>query len=245
MTSSDSSHLTNDASNVDSDEIARFEQLAHRWWDPEGDFKPLHDMNPLRADFINERSPVNTKKVIDIGCGGGILTESLAKKGAVITGIDMGKAPLNIAKLHAMESGLEINYRQITAEAIAEEQAEQYDVITCLEMLEHVPSPASVISSCAKLCKPGGNLYFSTINRNPKAWLMAIVGAEYILGLLPKGTHEYQKLIKPSELCQWLRDNHLQLQTIKGMLYEPFSKTFRLDGNDVGVNYLIHATKPN
>ena len=231
--------------NVDRAEIAHFEKLAHRWWDPTGDFKPLHDMNPLRAQFIDQNSPVAGKNIIDIGCGGGILTENLCHRGATMTGIDMGEAPLSVARLHALEADLRIDYQQITAEAIAEQQPEQYDIVTCLEMLEHVPDPSSVIASCAKLCKPGGHIYFSTLNRNPKSWLFSIVGAEYILQLLPKGTHQYEKFIKPSELCQWARDNKLIVKAIKGMLYNPLTKHFSLSDTDTDVNYLVHTQKPH
>lgn len=230
--------------NIDQAEIARFNALASRWWDPDGEFKPLHQMNPVRAEFIEERSSVAGKKFLDVGCGGGILTEDMAQRGAEVTGIDMGEAPLSVARLHAQESGVSVDYRQITAEDLAREQPENYDIVSCLEMLEHVPEPQSVINACAGLARPGANLYFSTINRNPKAFLLAIVGAEYIAGLLPKGTHEYKKFIRPSELSQCLRNAGLEVVEITGMLYNPFNGKFRLSSGDVDVNYLIHARKP-
>jgi len=228
-------------SNVDAAEVAKFEALASRWWDRNSEFKPLHDINPLRANFIDEHSPVAGRKVLDVGCGGGILSEALAQRGAEVSGIDMGEAPLGVARLHAQESGLNIDYRQITAEALAEQEAGQYDIVTCLEMLEHVPDPASVIAACATLVKPGGHVYFSTINRNPKAYVFAIVGAEYLLRLLPKGTHDYRKFIRPSELSRWMRAADLELKTLTGMTYNPLTKTYKLDPHDVSVNYLLHA----
>ncbi len=229
--------------NVDQSEVSKFEALASRWWDPNSEFKPLHDINPLRANFIDERSPVAEKQLVDVGCGGGILSESMAQRGAQVTGIDMGQAPLQVAKLHALESSVSINYQQSTAEELAENENGQYDIVTCLEMLEHVPDPASVIRACEKLCKPGGDIYFSTINRNPKAWLLAVVGAEYILNMLPKGTHEYAKFIRPSELAHWIRDAGLQVKEITGMTYNPLTKTYRLNPKDVDVNYLVHVKK--
>lgn len=230
-------------SNVDQAEIAKFEALASRWWDKSSEFKPLHDINPLRCNYIDERSPVAGKKVLDVGCGGGILSEALAQRGADVSGIDMGAAPLQVAKLHSLESGVTVNYRQITAEELAEQEAGQYDIVTCLEMLEHVPDPASVIRACATLCKPGGHVYFSTINRNPKAYAMAVVGAEYILKMLPKGTHEYSKFIRPSELGSWIRQADLQLQDMTGLTYNPLTKTYKLKPSDVDVNYMVHTTK--
>ena len=230
--------------NVDPQEIAKFEALAKRWWDRNSEFKPLHEINPLRSNFIDERSPVAEKRVLDIGCGGGILCESLAQRGAIVTGIDMGEAPLSVAKLHQLESNLTINYQHSTAEAFAQEHAGEFDIVTCLEMLEHVPDPAQVINAAATLVKPGGHLYFSTINRNPKSYLFAIIGAEYILKLLPKGTHEYHKFIKPSELAGWVRSAQLGWQEITGMTYNPLSKRYKLNPNDVDVNYLVHTTKP-
>ncbi|GAA5445135.1 ubiquinone biosynthesis O-methyltransferase [Microbulbifer sp. NBRC 101763] len=231
-------------SNVDPAEIAKFEQLASRWWDKEGEFKPLHEINPLRANYIDGLASVADKKLLDVGCGGGILTEAMAQRGADVTGIDMGEAPLNVAKLHALESGVNVNYRRVAVEDLAEEIPASFDVVTCLEMLEHVPDPSSVIRACAKLVKPGGHLFFSTINRTPKGWLFAVVGAEYILRLLPKGTHEYGKFIRPSEMGAWLRESDLELKDITGMTYNPVTRTYKLNSRDVDVNYLVHAIKP-
>jgi 2-polyprenyl-6-hydroxyphenyl methylase/3-demethylubiquinone-9 3-methyltransferase len=231
-------------SNVDPSEIAKFEALAHRWWDRNSEFKPLHEINPLRANFIDQRSPVAEQTLLDVGCGGGILCEAMAQRGAIVTGIDMGKAPLSVANLHKLESGVEVTYQQCTAEALAEQQPGHYDIVTCLEMLEHVPDPASVIKACAELVKPGGDVYFSTINRNPKAYVFAVLGAEYVLNLLPKGTHDYSKFIKPSELAQWARHVDLSLRDMTGMTYNPISKQYRLNPDDVTVNYLVHAKKP-
>lgn len=230
--------------NIDQAEIAKFNALASRWWDPDGEFKPLHQMNPVRAEFIEGKSAVAGKTYLDVGCGGGILTEDMARRGAQVTGIDMGEAPLSVARLHALESGVQVDYQRITAEELAEKQPESFDVVSCLEMLEHVPEPQSVISACAGLAKPGSDLYFSTINRNPKAFLLAIVGAEYVAGLLPKGTHEYKKFIRPSELSQCIRNAGLEVVEITGMLYNPFNGKFRLSNDDVDVNYLVHARKP-
>lgn len=229
--------------NVDPSEIAKFEALAQRWWDRNSEFKPLHDINPLRSNFIDERSPVAELKVLDVGCGGGILCEALAQRGAIMTGIDMGEAPLNVAKIHQMESNLSINYQRITAEELAEQKPESFDIVTCLEMLEHVPDPSQVIQACSNLVKPGGHVYFSTINRNPKSYAFAILGAEYILRLLPKGTHEYSKFIKPSELASWARKAELQWEEITGMTYNPITKHYKLNAKDVDVNYLVHTTK--
>ena len=231
-------------SNVDAQEIAKFEALAHKWWDRNSEFKPLHDINPLRANYIDQHSPVADAKIVDVGCGGGILTEALAQRGAKVTGIDMGEAPLSVAKLHSLESGLNIDYQQITAEELAEQQAGSYDIVTCLEMLEHVPDPSSVIKACAKLCKPGGHLYFSTINRNPKSYLFAVIGAEYVLKMLPKGTHDYDKFIKPSELATAIREADLTLDHMTGMTYNPITKQYKLKEGDVDVNYLVHVIKP-
>lgn len=229
---------TNDR-NVDPQEIARFEALAARWWDPEGDFRPLHQINPLRLSWINERASVQGKTVVDVGCGGGILTEALAASGARVTGIDMGTAPLEVARLHMLESGLEAEYLQCTAEELARQRPGHFDVVTCLEMLEHVPSPRSAINACGALVRPGGDVFFSTINRNAKAFMLAIVGAEYILRLLPRGTHEYAKFIRPSELEQWARESGLELIDMTGMQYNPLTGEYRL-GDDVDVNYLMH-----
>ena len=230
--------------NVDAAEVAKFEALASRWWDKNSEFKPLHDINPIRANYIDSRAPVAEKKILDVGCGGGILSESLAQRGAEMCGIDMGEAPLKVARLHALEYGVNINYRRIPVEDLAQEEAEQYDTVTCMEMLEHVPDPASIIRACAALVKPGGQLFFSTINRNPKAYVFAIIGAEYLLKMLPKGTHEYAKFIRPSELSQWLREANLDLQEISGMTYNLLTKKYKIDNSDVSVNYLVHASKP-
>ena len=234
--------LTDD--NVDQDEIAKFEKLASRWWDPNSEFKPLHDINPLRAGWIDQHASVSGKSVLDVGCGGGLLCEALAHRGATVTGIDMGEAPLSVARLHQLESGVEVNYLHSTAEALAAQRTGEFAVVTCLEMLEHVPDPSAVIQACADLCQSGGDLFFSTINRNPKSFLFAIVGAEYILNLLPRGTHEYDKLIKPSELARWIRAAGLEMQEMMGMTYNPLTKRYRLTSSDVSVNYLIRAKKP-
>jgi 2-polyprenyl-6-hydroxyphenyl methylase / 3-demethylubiquinone-9 3-methyltransferase len=230
--------------NVDQTEIAKFEALASRWWDPESEFKPLHGINPLRCQYIDNHSPVAEKTVLDVGCGGGLLCEGLAQRGAKVTGIDMGEAPLTVAKLHCLESGLDIDYRQTTAEDLAEQAPGTFDVVTCLEMLEHVPDPAAVVQACADLVKPGGHLYFSTINRNPKAYAFAIIGAEYLLKLLPKGTHDYAKFIRPSELALWIRNAGLDLAGMTGLTYNPLTKRYRLNPRDVGVNYMVHAARP-
>lgn len=230
--------------NVDPQEIAKFEALASRWWDRSSEFKPLHEINPLRANYIDQHSPVAGKRLVDVGCGGGILAESMAQRGAIVTGIDMGEAPLSVAKLHQLESGVKVNYLQSTAEQLAAEEAGNFDIVCCLEMLEHVPDPASVVAACAELAQPGGALYFSTINRNPKAYVFAIVGAEHILQLLPAGTHEYDKFIKPSELASWIRDAGLVLEDMTGLTYNPLTKHYRLNPKDVSVNYMVRAVKP-
>lgn len=229
--------------NVDPAEIAKFEELANRWWDTQGEFKPLHEINPLRLQYIDQRTGLAGKKVLDVGCGGGILAESMAKKGADVIGIDMGKAPLTVAKLHAMEAEIDLHYRQVTVEELAEEMPASFDTVTCMEMLEHVPDPSSIIRACYKLVKPGGDLFMSTINRNPKAFMFAVVGAEYILQMLPKGTHEYKKFIKPSELGQWARQAELELKDISGLSYNPLTKAYKIS-NDVSVNYMAHFVRP-
>ena len=228
--------------NIDQNEIAKFEALASRWWDPSSEFKPLHDINPLRLNYIDERVPLAGKKVVDVGCGGGLLSEGMALRGAHVVGIDMGEAPLSVARLHSLDSGVKMDYRQTTVEALAAdpEHAGQYDVVTCLEMLEHVPDPGSVIKACAQLLRPGGHLFVSTINRNPKSFLFAIVGAEYVLKMLPKGTHEWKKFIRPSEMSDYLRQAGLDVSELTGMSYNPLTKEYKL-GRDVDVNYLMHA----
>ena len=234
--------MTEQTLNFDPKEIAKFEELASRWWDPDSEFKPLHEINPLRLEYIDRRSSLKGKTVVDIGCGGGILAESMALRGANVLGIDMGKAPLSVASLHKLESGAELDYQQITAEELADKEPGKYDVVTCMEMLEHVPDPASVIAACSKLVKPDGHVFFSTINRNPKSYLFAIVGAEYIMQMLPKGTHDYSKFIKPSELESWARAADLHLRELTGMSYNLLSKKYSL-GHDVDVNYLMHTQK--
>jgi 2-polyprenyl-6-hydroxyphenyl methylase/3-demethylubiquinone-9 3-methyltransferase len=236
--------VTNQKINIDAEEIAKFEALASRWWDTESEFKSLHEINPLRTNFIDLRSPVAGQVLIDIGCGGGILSEAMAQRGALVTGIDMGEAPLSVAKIHQLESGIEVTYQQSTAEALAAKTPGHYDIVCCLEMLEHVPDPAAVIHACAELAKPGASLYFSTINRNPKSYLFAIIGAEYLLKLLPKGTHDYAKFIKPSELAHWIRAAGLELKEMTGMLYNPLTKNYSLDKKDVSVNFMVHTVKP-
>ncbi|EGL56177.1 2-polyprenyl-3-methyl-5-hydroxy-6-metoxy-1,4-benzoquinol methylase [Methylophaga aminisulfidivorans MP] len=228
--------------NVDLNEVAKFDALASSWWDLEGQSKPLHDLNPIRLAYIAERTSLKDANVIDVGCGGGILSEALAKSGAHVTGIDMGEMPLNIAKLHALEEGLTIHYQHITAEEMAAQNKEQYDAVNCLEMLEHVPDPASIISACAGLVKPGGDVFFSTLNRHPKAYLLAVLGAEYIMKMLPKGTHDYKRFIRPAELSAWCRQAGLKVKDVTGMNYNPLTRQFSL-GNDVKVNYLIHCKK--
>ncbi len=239
-------HHSNGASNnnVDPKELEKFSELASRWWDPNSEFRPLHQINPLRLNWINERSALSGKRVVDVGCGGGILTESMANLNADVMGIDLADAALSVARLHALESGAKVEYRSVAAEAFADEQPATFDVVTCLEMLEHVPDPASTVAACAKLVKPGGRLYFSTLNRNPKSWLFAIVGAEYVLKLLPKGTHEFNRFIKPSELESHCRAAALRVSEMTGLTYNPLNKVYKLNKNDVDVNYMIEAIKP-
>ena len=229
--------------NVDPHEIHKFEQLASRWWDRNSEFKPLHDINPLRANWIDKLAPVAEKNLLDVGCGGGILCEAMAQRGATVTGIDMGDAPLAVGNLHKLESCLDINYVKATAEDYAEDYAGAFDTVTCLEMLEHVPDPSSVVTACAKMTKPGGTIFFSTINRNPKSYLLAVIGVEYILRMLPKGTHEYAKFIRPSELGEWIRNAGLEMTHMTGLVYNPITKTYRLNKRDVDVNYMICARK--
>lgn len=231
--------------NADPAEIQKFSDLAHRWWDPSSEFRPLHEINPLRLEWINQRVPLSGKKVIDVGCGGGILAESMAKKGAIVTGIDLSEKALKVADLHGLESGVSVRYKNIPAEEMAEAEGEagQYDVVTCMEMLEHVPDPSSIIRACTKLLKPGGHVFFSTLNRNVKSYLFAILGAEYVLQLLPKGTHDYAKFITPAELSQDVRNAGLELNAMKGLSYNPLTKIYSLN-NDTSVNYMIACTKP-
>ncbi|MFT5186752.1 MAG: 2-polyprenyl-6-hydroxyphenyl methylase/3-demethylubiquinone-9 3-methyltransferase, partial [Porticoccaceae bacterium] len=214
------------------------------WWDRNSEFKPLHDINPLRANWIDQRAEVAEKDLLDVGCGGGILCEAMAQRGARVTGIDMGEAPLAVGNLHKLESGVEVDYIKSTAEDFAETHAEAFDTVTCLEMLEHVPDPSSVVKACAAMTKPGGTVVFSTINRNPKSYLLAIIGVEYVLRMLPKGTHEFSKFIRPSELGQWAREAGLEITEMTGLLYNPLTKTYKLSQSDVDVNYMICARKP-
>lgn len=230
-----------DKNNVDLEEIEKFNLLAHKWWDPTSEFKPLHDINPLRLNFIKSSVDIKGKSILDVGCGGGILSESLAKEGALVTGIDRGEKVLQIAKLHAKESGIKINYQHTNIEDFHKGTKEKFDVITCLEMLEHVPDPNSIINVCSMLLKPGGKVFFSTINKNLKAFLFAIVGAEYILNLLPKGTHEYKKFIKPSQLHVWAKANSLSFNSIVGMTYNPITQKYKLS-KDTSVNYIVEAS---
>ena len=228
--------------NIDPNEIAKFDAVAAHWWDREGEMKPLHDINPLRLDFIEQHITVANKQVLDVGCGGGILAEGMAQRGANVTGIDMSAAALKVARLHLSENQLNIDYQQSTAEAYAAQHHNQFDVITCLELLEHVPKPETVIQACANLVKPGGSVFFSTINRNPKAYLFAIIGAEYILKMLPRGTHDFAKFIRPAELSRWSRKYNLSVIELKGMHYNLLNKTYSLN-NDVSVNYLMYCQK--
>ncbi len=228
--------------NVDQSEIAKFEKLASRWWDPLSEFKPLHDINPLRLDYIDTRAGLAGKKVVDVGCGGGILSEAMALRGAAVTGIDMGEAPLKVAALHLLESGAEVDYRYMSAEQLAAQEPGIYDVVTCMELLEHVPDPTSVVNACAQLVKPGGHVFFSTINRNLKAYLFAVIGAEYILKLLPAGTHDYSRFIRPAELEAWSRHAGLKVRELTGMSYNPLTKRYSL-GRDVSVNYFAHVLR--
>jgi 2-polyprenyl-6-hydroxyphenyl methylase / 3-demethylubiquinone-9 3-methyltransferase len=224
--------------NVDPAELQKFSELAHRWWDPAGSFRPLHEINPLRLDWIDRRAALPGKRVVDVGCGGGILSESMSARGADVLGIDLADKPLRVAQLHALESGAAVRYREVSAEDLAHEVAASFDVVTCMEMLEHVPEPDSTVAACAALVRPGGWVFFSTINRNARAFLMAILGAEYVLGLLPRGTHEYARFIRPSELARAARAAGLQVEEVRGMSYQPLGRTYRL-GADARVNYLM------
>jgi 2-polyprenyl-6-hydroxyphenyl methylase/3-demethylubiquinone-9 3-methyltransferase len=230
--------------NVDPQELAKFSELAHRWWDPDSEFRPLHQINPLRLEWIDELARLKGRRALDVGCGGGILAEAMARRASHVTGIDLASRPLGVARLHALESSVEnIEYREIAAEALAAEVPGHFDVVTCMEMLEHVPDPSSVVRACATLVRPGGWVFFSTLNRNPKSFLFAIIGAEYVLGLLPKGTHEYARFIRPSELARWARESGLTLEGSKGMEYNPLTRRYRLSG-DTSVNYLFACRRP-
>ena len=230
------------STNADPAELAKFGDLAHRWWDPQGEFRPLHDLNPLRLAWIDGLASLAGKRVIDVGCGGGILAEAMARLGATVTGLDLSEKPLRVAQLHLLESGLQIDYHLSSAEDFSVPNESQFDVVTCMEMLEHVPDPSSTVAACAKLAKPGGRVFFSTINRNPKAYLLAVIGAEYVLKLLPKGTHDYTRFIRPSELTRWCRDAGLQPLELKGMTYNPVTNRYRL-GEDCDVNYSLCCAK--
>ena len=228
--------------NVDPAEVDKFNQLAHRWWDPEGEFRPLHEINPLRLDWIDRHAPLADKTVLDVGCGGGVLTEAMARRGASVTGIDLSEKALRVAELHLLESRLAVRYERVMAEEYAATHPAAFDVVTCMELLEHVPEPASMVAACAKLVRPGGQVFFSTINRNPKAYALAVIGAEYILGLLPKGTHNYLRFIKPSELARWARGSGLRPDELIGMTYNPLTKRYRL-GSDCDVNFLLRCIR--
>lgn len=230
--------------NADPTELKKFSDLAHRWWDPTSEFRPLHEINPLRLEWINARAPLFGKTVVDIGCGGGILAESMARKGANVTGIDLSEKALKVADLHSLESGVQVRYELISAEDLALREPARFDVVTCMEMLEHVPDPAAVVRACAALVKPGGHVFFSTINRNPKSYLFAVIGAEYVLRLLPRGTHDYAKFITPAELSRFIRHAGLELSTLKGMTYNPLTKIYSLN-QDTDVNYLAACIKPS
>jgi 2-polyprenyl-6-hydroxyphenyl methylase/3-demethylubiquinone-9 3-methyltransferase len=232
------------SANVDPQELAKFGDLAHRWWDPNSEFKPLHDINPLRLGWIERCVGLAGKRVLDVGCGGGLLSEGMAACGAIVTGIDLSEKPLGVARLHLLESGRSVDYRLIAAETLAAQAPASFDAVTCLEMLEHVPDPASTVAACAQLVKPGGQVFFSTINRNPKAYLFAVIGAEYVLNLLPKGTHDYAKFIRPAELARFARQAGLDVAEVIGMSYNPLTQTYRL-GNDTSVNYLVRTVRPD
>jgi 2-polyprenyl-6-hydroxyphenyl methylase/3-demethylubiquinone-9 3-methyltransferase len=234
----------NPGSNVDPLEVEKFDRLASRWWDPHSEFKPLHEINPLRLDYIDRHAGLAGRRVLDVGCGGGILSESMAVRGAEVTGIDLGAAPLEVARLHLLESGLQVDYRQVPVEDLAVEMPGQFDVVTCMEMLEHVPDPASVVQACAELVRPGGHVFLSTLNRNPKSYLFAIVGAEYLLRMLPMGTHDYARFIRPAELGRWTRAAGLDITHMTGLTYNPLTGVYRLDPRDLDVNYMVAAVRP-
>jgi 2-polyprenyl-6-hydroxyphenyl methylase/3-demethylubiquinone-9 3-methyltransferase len=229
--------------NADPQELQKFSDLAHRWWDPTSEFRPLHEINPLRLEWINARAALSGKTVVDVGCGGGILAESMARKGAKVTGIDLSEKALKVADLHGMESGVQVRYEKIAAEDLASREPGQFDVVTCMEMLEHVPDPASIVRACTAMVKPGGHVFFSTLNRNPKAYLFAIIGAEYLLRMLPRGTHDYAKFITPAELARFIREAGLELDGFKGLSYNPLTKLYSIN-QDTSVNYMVACRKP-
>ena len=229
-------------SNADPAELEKFSRLAHRWWDPAGEFRPLHEINPLRLEWIDRHAPLEAKRVLDVGCGGGILAEAMASRGAAVTGIDLSEKALRVAELHLLESRLPVEYEATAAEDFAARHPARFDIVTCMELLEHVPDPAAVVAACARLVRPGGQAFFSTINRNPKSYLFAVLGAEYVLGLLPKGTHDYRRFIKPSELARWSRDSGLRSEELIGMSYNPLTRRYRL-GPDCDVNYLLRCVR--
>ena len=228
--------------NADPLELEKFSELAYRWWDPKSEFKPLHDINPLRLDYIDKIVNIYKKQILDVGCGGGILAESMAARGAIVTGIDLAEKPLKVAELHLLETGQKVDYRKISAEDLAAEQPASFDAVTCMEMLEHVPDPAATVAACAALVKPGGHVFFSTINRNPKSYLFAVIGAEYVLRLLPRGTHDYARFIKPSELAAMCRRAQIDVAGLTGMTYNPFTQCYALE-RDASINYILHGTK--
>ena len=235
--------MSHDTANADPAELEKFNQLAHRWWDPQSEFRPLHEINPLRLGWLDARAPMAGRRVLDVGCGGGILAEAMARAGAKVTGIDLGDKALRVAKLHLLESRLEVEYLSVAVEELAKQRAGQYDTVTCMEMLEHVPDPSSVVRACATLVRPGGTVFFSTINRNPKSYLFAIIGAEYVLRLLPRGTHDYNRFIRPAELTRWCREAGLVVESVIGVRYNPFVHRSTLS-SDTDVNYMLHARKP-
>ena len=228
--------------NADPAELDKFSKLAHRWWDPAGEFRPLHEINPLRLDWIAQHAPLDGAAVLDVGCGGGILAEAMARRGARVTGIDLSEKALKVAQLHLLESRLEVQYQSVSAEDYAAAHADRFDVVACMELLEHVPEPGAMVAACARLVRPGGQVFFSTINRNPKSYLFAVIGAEYVLGLLPKGTHDYMRFIKPSELSRWSREAGLRIDELIGMSYNPITRRYWL-GRDCDVNYLLRTTR--
>ena len=239
----DAGHHADHSQNVDHAEISKFEELASRWWDPHSEFKPLHEINPLRLDYVDRTVGLAGKEVLDVGCGGGILSESMAVRGAKVTGIDLGELPLRVAELHTLETGVEVTYRRVAVEVLAEERPASFDTVTCMEMLEHVPDPGSVVAACARLVRPGGYVLFSTLNRNPKSYALAIIGAEYILGMLPRGTHDFARFIRPAELDAWIRAAGLRTSDVIGMTYNPLTRIYRLNKRDLDVNYLVTSRR--